>query len=208
MTQKAQTTAVAQPGWSLSTAQPGWSLSTAADWQTLYSSSPTAETRRISRPWTSPEGSRPPAEDARQTVRQQAQEQPELARSDSSPVLERPTQWRRRHQVAPGGAIAREDRSRAMYNWQREMGAGQWAANQLGPTLSSEVDSSFGTRVSNVTMRAPVAATFGTEARDTCARVHLGGKPTSYVAGAKRDDRTAVHACAPHGSERHPSTRS
>lgn len=91
-----------------------------------------------------------------------------------------------------------------MYNWQREMGAAQWAANQLGPALSSEVDSSFGTRVSNVTLRAPVAATFGTEARDTCARVHLGGKPTSYVAGLKQGDRTSVHACARLRGSNHP----
>ena len=92
--------------------------------------------------------------------------------------------------------MAREDRSRAMYSWQREMGAGQWAVAP-GPTLSSEVDSSFGTRVSNVTMRSPVAATFGTEARGTCARVHLGGQPTSFVAGLQGGNRTSVHACTP-----------
>ena len=103
------------------------------------------------RPTTSPEGGR---------ARARAQlQQPSLGRADSSPDFNRhgtltpPTDLllhgrspavppRRRFQVAPGGAIGREERFGAMYRWHKELGQGEFAADRVGSNLGSDATSS------------------------------------------------------------------
>ena len=102
----------------------------------------------------------------------------------------------RRHNVAPGGVIAREPRLEHMYRWQKHAGQGEAAACKVSSYAGSEVNSVFSE--SNVT-RAKVGgggAVFGTERRESNSRIHLGGKPTSSM--PRMADRTRVHSYIGH----------
>ena len=131
-----------------------------------------------------------------------------MPRAESSPEFRRhanrlqtlgetqPVWQKRKFQVAPGGAIAREDRSGAMYRWQKEMGAGEWANSHNVPyRISAETDSSFNGNA--VTRKSSVALSWAKEDKGTSNRVALGGRATSCY---ENDDRSSVHAYRGHST--------
>ena len=127
-----------------------------------------------------------------QSVLEQAPAKQRYERPSTSPQPFR----NRRHNVAPGGVIAREPRLEHMYRWQKHAGQGEAAACKVSSYAGSEVNSVFSD--SNFT-RSKVGgggAVFGTERRESNSRIHLGGKPTSSM--PRMADRTRVHSYIGH----------